>query len=63
MQDNKEGRFYMHSREDTEAGRSADLYFEVKLVNEVRGSVLNQEIHSAAWFSFCQPRGARAILT
>lgn len=49
MQDNGEGRFYMHSQGDTKAGRSADLYFEVKLVNGVRGSVLNQEIHSAAW--------------
>lgn len=43
------GQFYMHSQGDTKAGRSADLYFEVKLVNGVRGSVLNQEIHSAAW--------------
>lgn len=39
----------MHSQEDTKAGRSADLYFEVKLMNEVHGSVLNQEIHSVVW--------------
>lgn len=37
----------MHAQEDTKAGRAAEV--EVKLVNEVHESVLNQEIHSAAW--------------